>query len=101
MVKKFRFLSTNCQYNNIQCRLYKKIMLANSYDFYFNFHVITRIVLPIFRILFWITFFLTNDFIFGQIGSIGYPEKLEEIHEIEDMAMVEDVVSRQAIAQRC
>lgn len=42
--------------------------------------------------------FLTS-FIIGQIGSIGYPEKLKEIHEIEIVAMVEDVVSRQTITQ--
>lgn len=43
--------------------------------------------------------FLSSDFIFGQIGSFGYPEKLKEIHEIEVVAMVEDVVSRQTITQ--
>jgi len=43
--------------------------------------------------------FLSSDFIFEQIGSIGYPEKLKEIHEIEVVAMVEDVVSRQTITQ--
>jgi len=43
--------------------------------------------------------FLSSDFIFGQIGSIGYPAKLKEIHEIEVVAMVEDVVSRQTITQ--
>jgi len=44
--------------------------------------------------------FPTQNLIFEQIGFAGYPEKLEEIHEIEVMAMVEDVVSCQAFAQR-
>jgi len=44
--------------------------------------------------------FPTQNFIFEQIGFTGYPEKLEEIHEIEVMAVVEDVVSCQAFAQR-
>lgn len=39
-------------------------------------------------------FILTYDFITAQIGIIGYPEKLEEIHETEVLAMVEDVDSR-------
>jgi len=43
---------------------------------------------------------LTQDFIFGQVGFVGYPEKLEKVHETEVLAMVEDVVSCQTITQR-
>lgn len=45
--------------------------------------------------------FLMYENTFGQIGSIGYPEELEEVHETEVMALVEDVVSCQTITQCC
>jgi hypothetical protein len=38
-------------------------------------------------------------YILGQIGFVGYSEKLEEVYEIEELAMVENVDSRQAFAQ--
>lgn len=47
----------------------------------------------------YVIFILTYDFLSAQIGIIGYPEKLEEIHETEVLAVVEDVDSRQAFAQ--
>lgn len=48
----------------------------------------------------YLKFILTYNIISAQIGIVGYPEKLEEIHETEVLAMVEDVDPRQAFAQR-